>query len=138
MDFKEYEYNIVKDGIIFIKDEFKKKGKEYGIVNLDRNQIFALAESIDLQSVTPLVSPKFSERIEKFLLPRFNEINEILYTDKTLPSKINVEMSKENYNDIIKGLDFGNVFTVLREKGYFVEELRNSLRKINFSKHKIL
>lgn len=138
MDFKEYEYNIVKDGIIFIKDEFKKKGKEYGIVNLDRNQIFALAESIDLQSVAPLVSPKFSERIEKFLLPRFNEINEILYTDKTLPSKINVEMSKENYNDIIKGLDFGNVFTVLREKGYSVEELRNSLKKIKFSKHKIL
>lgn len=138
MDFKEYVYNIIKDGFIFIKDEFKKKGKEYGIVNLDRNQIFALAESIDLQSVAPLVSPKFSERIEKFLLPRFNEINEILYTDKTLPPKINVEMSKENYNDIIKGLNFGNVFTVLREKGYSVEELRNSLRKIKFSKHKIL
>ncbi|MFX1456390.1 MAG: hypothetical protein ACFFDB_13530 [Promethearchaeota archaeon] len=136
MDFKDYVYNIVKDGIIFIKDEFKKKGKEYGIVSLDRNQIFALAESIDLQSVAPLVSPKFSERIEKFLLPRFNEINEILYTDKTLPSKINVEMSRENYNDIIKGLNFGNVFTVLREKGYSVEELRSSLRKIKFSKHK--
>ncbi|MFW9824144.1 MAG: hypothetical protein ACFFE4_14465 [Candidatus Thorarchaeota archaeon] len=138
MGFDGYKYNILKDDIIFIEDEFKKKGKEYGIVGLDKNQIFALAESIDLQSVAPLVSPKFSERIEKFLLPRFNEINEILYTNKVLSSKIKVEISKENYNDIIKGLSFGNVITSLREKGYSVEDLRISLGKIKFFKHKIL
>ncbi len=137
MEYKNYQYNLLREGSIFIKDEFKKKGKEYGTVKLGKKQIYALSESIDLQSVAPLVSPKFSERIEKFLLPRFNEINEILFTIKTLPSELNVEISKENCKNIIKGLTLGSVIIGLREKGFSVDELRTLLGKIKFSKYKI-
>lgn len=136
MDYKEYKFNLLKEGRIFIRDEFKKKGKEYEIVNLGKKHFFALAASIDLQSVAPLVSPKFSVRIEKFLIPLFNEIVEILFTDKTLTSELKVDLSKKNYNDIIKGLDFVSVITGLREKGHSVEELRTLLRKVKFSKYK--
>ncbi|MFX1592815.1 MAG: hypothetical protein ACFFCL_08995, partial [Promethearchaeota archaeon] len=114
---------------------YKKKGKEYGIVTLNVNQINALAEAIDLQSVSPLLSPKFSQRIETFLLPRFDEIIRILYTLKPLPNELGIEISKENLNDILKGLKSGNVITGLKDKSYSVEELNALLKKAKFEKY---
>ncbi len=136
MNGKDYKYNKLENDIIYIKENFKKKGNEYGIVKLNKKQINALAESIDLQSVSPLVSPKFSQRIEKFLLPRIEEINGIIYSLKPFPDEMGIEMSKENHNDILKGLTFGNVITRLKEKNYSIEDLRAAITKIKFYKYK--
>jgi len=91
MNENKYKYNFIKESIIYISNEFKKKGQEYGIITLNTNQIDILVESLDLMSVSPEVSFKFSERIEKFLVPRFNEVTQIIYSNKTLPSVCRAE-----------------------------------------------
>jgi len=136
MNGKDYKYNKLENDVIYIKENFKKKGKEYGIVKLNKKQINVLAESIDLQSVSPLVSPKFSMRIEEFLLPRIDEINGMIYTLKPFPDEMGIEMSKENHTDILKGLTFSNVITRLKERNYSVEDLKAALTKITFYKYK--
>jgi hypothetical protein len=85
MNGNEYQYSLLEDNVITIREKFKKKGKEYGIALLKIKQINALAETIDLQSVAPLVSPKFNFRIETFLIPRFDEISRIVYSIKPFP-----------------------------------------------------
>lgn len=136
MDRNDNKYNKLENNIIYIKENFKKKGKEYGIVKLNKRQINALAESIDLQSVSPSVSPKFSQRIEQFLLPRIYEVSRIIYLLKPFPDELGIEISKENYTDILKGLAFGNVMSGLKDRGYSVEELKITLKKIKFYKYK--
>jgi hypothetical protein len=136
MNDSKYKYNVVKEDTIYISNEFKKKGKQYGIITLNKKQINALAECIDLISVSPLISTKFSQRIEMFLLPRFNELIGIIYSDKSLPSEIGIEISKENNEDVIKGFDSMNVVVGLRDKGYSVEDLKNYLKKIKYYKFK--
>jgi len=131
---EEYKYCIIKDNIIYIKSDFKQKKKEYGIVTLNKKLIDTLQESIDLLSRSPLISPKFSERIETFLLPRFAEIIEILYTMKTLPPEIGIEITRENLKDINKGLTSGSVITKLDEKGYSANELKETLKEVKFAK----
>ncbi|MFX1302179.1 MAG: hypothetical protein ACFE9X_02355 [Promethearchaeota archaeon] len=136
MNWNEFKYCFLENNIFYIKNNFKKKGKEYGIVKLNVKNINAFAESIDLQSVAPLVSPKFSQRIETFLLPRFDEITRIIYAIKPPPDELGIELSKENLNDILKGLTFPSVITGLKERGYSVEELNTSLKKVKFQKLK--
>ena len=136
MNGNEYKYSFIENNIIYIKNDLKKKGKEYGIATLTIKHINSLAECIDLQSVAPLVSPKFSHRIESFLLPRFDETIRLLYTLKPLPEQFGVEISKENLNDILKGLTYGSVITGLKDRGYSVEELNIALKKVKFSKYK--
>jgi len=127
-------YCKLENDVIYIKEDFKKKGKEYGIVKLNKKQINALAECIDLQSVAALVSPRFSQRIEHFLLPRIDEISRIVYELKPFPDELGIEISKENYTDILKGLNLGSVIRGLRDRGYSVEELNIALKKIKFYK----
>ncbi len=132
----EYNYNILKDNIFYIKDEYKKKGKEYGIANLSKNQIYILAEIIDLMSVAPLVSVKFSRRIEEFLNPRFQELTSALYENKTLPDIIGIEISKDNHKDILDGLIFPNVANKLKNKNYTISDMTKLLSDIKFKKFK--
>ncbi|MFW9948444.1 MAG: hypothetical protein ACFFDX_16580 [Candidatus Odinarchaeota archaeon] len=134
MDENEFEYNSLKGNTFFIKDQYKEKGKEYGIIRVNKKQIIALAESIDLMSVAPSISAKFSKRIERFILPRFMELNYIVYDKEFLLQDIGIEISKENQKDIIGALDYPNVIITLESKGYFINELKNILK--NFKMHK--
>jgi len=136
MNQNDFNYGVLKNNVIYIKDEFKTKGKEYGIVMLNIKQINALAEGIDLQSVSSTVSPKFSQRLEKFLLPRIDEIVRIIYTLKPLPDELGIEVSKENLNDILKGLTSSSVIIGLKDRGYSIEELNKALKKTKFEKYK--
>jgi len=134
MDRNELEYNSLKGDIFFIKAEYKVKGKEYGIIRVNKNQIIALAESIDLMSVAPSISPKFSKRIEKFILPRFMELNYTVYDKNFLIQDIGIEISKENQKDIIEALDYSSVINSLEEKGYSIVELKNILKNLKMHK----
>jgi len=136
MDENDNTYNKLENNVIYIKENFKKKGKEYGIVKFNKRQFDALAESINLQSVSPSVSPKFSQRIEKFLLPRIEEVNRIMYSLQPFPDELGIEISKENYTDILEGLTFGNVISGLKDRNYSAEELKKTLKKIKFDKYK--
>jgi len=135
MSAKEFSYNVLRDNVFYLKDEYKKKGKEYGILNLNKKQINSLTEAIDLMSVAP-VSPKFSEKVERFLFPRFNEINAILYKEKTLPDILGIELSKENHKDIVQALKYQNVVVGLEDRGYSVDQLSAALKDVKFLKTK--
>lgn len=131
-----YEYNIVENKIIYIKDEYKKKGKEYGFMELNKNLSSFLVEAIDLMSVSSNISPKFSEKVEKYLMPRFTEINEILFEEKELVTQFKVEISKENQKDILNALTFPTVIIVLEKKENLLKELNSILKNVAFSKFK--
>jgi hypothetical protein len=134
MDKNEFEYNSLKGDTFFIKDEYKEKGKEYGIIRVSKNQIIALTESIDLMSVAPSISPKFSKRIERFILPRFMELNYTIYDKDFLLQDIGIEISKENQKDMIEALDYPNVIVTLENKGYSIKELKIILKIIKMHK----
>lgn len=132
----EYEYNVLQEEDLLIKKEFKEKGREYGIVKLKKQLIPILSECIDLMSVSPSVSVKFSSRIEEFIGPRFEELTGIIYEEKDLPEMIGLELSKENQRDILKGLLFTNVASTIKNKNYPVEEITSQLEKVKFLKSK--
>lgn len=133
---EDYEYNILSDDVFFIKEEYKGKGQEYGIVKLNKKFIPILAQCIELISSSPSLSVKFSKRIENFLAPRFEELSAMVYQFKDLPETIGLELSKENHKDILKGLDFPNVSTTIKNKGYAVQELKSQLNDVKFLKFK--
>ena len=133
---KEYTYNCLDKDVFYIKREIKKKGREYGILTLTKQQINLLIESLDLMAVSPQISPFFSQKLENFISPRFLEINEIIYAEKALPDKLGVEFTKENQKDIIKAFELPNVISRLKAKGFSSEEFINLLRSIKFSKYK--
>jgi hypothetical protein len=136
MNQEEYNYNYLENNVFYIRKELKKKGKEYGILKLNKNQINILVESLDLMAVSPLISPYFSQKLEHFISPRFLEINEIVYAKKAQPDKIGIEFTKENQKDIIKAFELPNVISRLKAKGSSSDEFINLLRTINFSKYK--
>ncbi|MFX1596170.1 MAG: hypothetical protein ACFFBK_08900, partial [Promethearchaeota archaeon] len=104
------------------------------MVGKDETTIDILQEIIQLLSRDSLLSPKSSARIEKFLIPRFDEIMGIIYTNKTLPPEIGIEISKESLKDIIKGIDFAGVISKLDDRGISSDELKKILEKVKFSK----
>ncbi len=129
-----YTFCLLKDNVIYIKSDFKEKKGEYGIVKLSIELIDILQEIIQLLSRDSLLSPKSSGRIEKFLIPRFDEIMGIIHTNKTLPPEIGIEISKESLKDIIKGISYSGVIAKLDDRGVSSEELKNILEKVKFSK----
>ena len=134
MNNENYEYNYFENDTFWVKEEYKKKGKEYGFVELDENLITILVESIDLMSVSPNISTKFSEKVEKFILPRYTEINDIVYAEKSMPTTIKVEMSKENQKELLNALEFPNVKIALKKEANMLKELSNRLKKVDFYK----
>ena len=136
MNNEKYEYNSLKNDTIFIKEEYKKKGKEYGIIELDKNLITILVEAIDLMSVSPNISTKFSEKVEKFIMPRYTEINDIVYAEKNIPTPFKVEISKENQKELINAFELPNVKVGLKEEIDILKELSNRFKKVTFYKLK--
>lgn len=133
---REYKYNTLKDNTFYVKDEYKKKGKEFGIAKLNKNQINILTESINLISCAPLLTVKFSKRIEEFLSPRFQELTGALYENKTLTDIIGIEFSKDDHKDLLDGLKYPNVITTLKSKKYPLDDLIAKLTDIKFTKFK--
>ena len=136
MSSNQYRYNLLKDNTIYIADEFKKKKENYGLIELDKDLLTALIKALHLMSRSPSISPKFSEKIEKDLMPRFEEITAILYNFKDLPSTLFIELSKGAHKEILSSLKISNVSSSLEDDGFSANKLINSLKHIIFIKQK--
>jgi len=131
---RKYDYNILDGDMIRIKEGIKEKKKDYGFITLPKNQISILVDSINLMSSSPNISSKFSQKIESYLIPRFNEILGIISMNKDIPDQIKIEMSKENQKEMIKGLGLTTVIAHLKSKRSSYEGLINSLKDIKMIK----
>ena len=136
MDNEKYEYNSLEHDTIWIKKEYKKKGKEYGIVELDKKLLTILVQSIELMSVSPNISTKFSEKVEKFVIPRYTEINDIIYAKENMPTTFKVEISKENQKEFLDAFELPNVKVGLEKEANFLRDLSKRFKKVDFYKLK--
>ncbi|MFW9875613.1 MAG: hypothetical protein ACFFG0_21125 [Candidatus Thorarchaeota archaeon] len=134
MSSNQFEYNVLKENTLYVADRFRQKKTEYGIVELEKTLLTALIKALDLMSRSPSISPKFSLKIEKFLMPRFEEITAVLYQYKDLPSTLGIELSKESHKEIISSLKKPNVVSSLEDSGFSAENLIDSLKHIKFHK----
>jgi len=130
----ELKYNDLKDNVFLIKKGIKKKGKEYGIVHISKNQINGLMESIDLLSSSGNISAKFSQKLESYLHPRYSEIYETCFTDKSLPEEVGLEFSKENVKEILISLDMPSIYRALEKIDF--KNVIDLLKNINWQKFK--
>ncbi|NHJ20219.1 MAG: hypothetical protein EAX91_04685 [Candidatus Lokiarchaeota archaeon] len=130
----DYEYNDLEGAVLKVKLNLKKKGNEYGILNISTSQIKKLAEIINLMTSSPQTKPEFSQKIEKYLSPRFNEILGIIYVNKTLPDQIGIEFSKENQKEILKGFGFASVLEKLKDKKVEYEEIFQNMKNMKMAK----
>lgn len=131
---KIYEYNKLSGDTIKIKEGIKEKKKDYGFITLSKDQIAVLVDSINLMSSSPNISSKFSAKIGPYLIPRFNEILGIISMNKDLPDRLNIEMSKKNQKEMIKGLGLTTVVMHLKSKGSDYENLIGNLKDIKMVK----
>jgi hypothetical protein len=98
---RELRFNDLKDNTFLIKEEFKKKGKHYGVLILSKKVIDEFMEVINLLSSSGEISPKFSQKLQSYLLPRFTEIFKTYHTNKSLPEDLGIEFSKEDVKEIM-------------------------------------
>jgi hypothetical protein len=131
-----HDYNEIEGNVIKIKKDFKKKGKEYGIFTISKAHVKVLVDAFDLMSTSPSISPKFSEKFENYLHPRFNEILGIVTMSKTLPEQISIEMSKENQKEVLNGFTLPSVSSKLRLGKVDFESLVKSIKEMKMVKFK--
>ena len=130
---KEYEYNELENMVIKVKSKYRK-GKEYGIIILSKADVLNLLTVIDLISSAAEANPKFSEKIESYLHPRFEEIIAIVSTNKDLSDNINIEISKDNLKDLIKGFEFTSVITQMKVNKISYDTILKNLKDLKLIK----
>lgn len=130
---KEYEYNELENMVIKVKSKYRK-GKEYGIIILSKADVLNLLAVIDLISSAAETNPKFSEKIESYLHPRFEEIMAIVSTNKDLSDNVNIEISRDNLKDLIKGFEFTSVITQMKVNKISYDTILKNLKDLKLIK----
>ena len=136
MSQKDYEFSDLKDNIIRIKLDLKKKGKEYGLITMPKEDIQILGDIVHLMASSPDITSNFRERVGQYLFPKLNEIMGIIAMNKTLPEQISVEFSKDDQKAILKGFDFNSILTHLASKKINYQEIVRKLKEIKMEKYK--
>ncbi len=136
MTLKIYEYNELEGNVLKVKKEFKKKGKEYGIFTISREEVKVLMDGIELMSSSYNISPKFSEKLERYLHPRFNEILGIVSMSKTMSDQISIEMAKENQKELLSGFSLPSVSAKLKLGKVDVDQLLKKIKDMKTVKFK--
>jgi hypothetical protein len=133
---KDYEFSDLKDNIIRIKLELKKKGKEYGLITMPKEDIKILGDVVHLMASSPDIAPKFRERVGQYLFPKLNEIMGIIAMNKTLPEQISVEFSKADQKAVLKGFKFSSIIAHLALNKINYQEIVRKLKEIKMEKYK--
>ncbi|MFX0047373.1 MAG: hypothetical protein ACFE8G_04310 [Candidatus Hermodarchaeota archaeon] len=122
----ELIFNDLKNNIFLVKEGIKKKGKDYGVLKLSKKEVNDLMEAINLISSSGDISPKFSQKLQSYLLPRYTEIYETCYTNKSLPDELSIEFSKENVKEIMVAIKTPSSYGTLGE-----DALKNLAKLLN-------
>ena len=134
MSQKDYEFSDLKDNVINLKPHLKKKGKEYGLLTMPKEEIKLLGDLVHLMASSPDITPKFREKVEQYLFPRLNEILGIIVMNTTLPEQVSIEISKEDQKQFLKGFDFSSILAHLVSKNIDYQEIVRSLKEIKMVK----
>ena len=129
---KNLKYNFYEGDIFFINKNQKIESMLYTVVRMNKQQLKGIIECVDLTAAAYPIPRNLRERLENILLPRLYEIKDILDTNKFLPDKLGIELSKINQEDILYGLDSTSIQKLLGERGHKPEELRSLVSNINF------
>lgn len=132
----DYEFSDLKENIITIKPIFKKKGKEYGLIALPKEEVKILGDIVHLMASSPDITPKFRERVGQYLFPKLNEIMGIIAMNKSLPEQISIEFSKDDQKDILKGFEFGSILAHLTSRNINYQEIVQKLTQLKMEKYK--
>ncbi|GAH82510.1 unnamed protein product [marine sediment metagenome] len=73
--------------------------------------------------------------MEKNILPRFYELNDIIDSEKSLPNEIGIEISKLNQDDILYGLESSSINKLLKDRGFDPIPLKKLIEAIQFIKY---
>lgn len=132
MNPKKLEYNYYEGDSFFIRKVQKIEGMPYTVVRMNKLQLKGIIECVDLTAAAYPIPRNLRERLENILLPRLYEIKEVLDTDKSLPYNLGIELSKQNQEDILYGLDSTSIQKLLRERDHKPEDLKSLISNINF------
>ncbi|TFG00272.1 MAG: hypothetical protein EU541_02740 [Promethearchaeota archaeon] len=135
MPIRKLNHNQYDNGTFRIKEDGKIKGLTYGIIVVNKHELFGLIECIDLIESAYPIPQNLRERVENRLLPRFYEIQDIVSSDLSLPEQLKIEISNINYNDIIYGLESSSICKLLRDKGFNPSEMIIKVKEITFRKY---
>jgi hypothetical protein len=109
MNEKKFNFNRIEDGNIKLKPELKKKSKKFANIPFNGELLTVLGLALDFISSSPDVKSKFGYRLERFLKPRIQEIQRIIYLEMIDKKNFKIEFSKDSIEDIQNGLSFDNV-----------------------------
>ena len=132
MNSKKLEYNYYEGDSFFIRTVQKIEGMQYTVVRMNKLQLKGIIECVDLTAAAYPIPRNLRERLENILLPRLYEIKEVLDSDQSLPYNLGIELSKQNQEDILYGLDSTSIQKLLRERDNKPEELKSLISNINF------
>ena len=123
MSRKNLKYNTFEGGIFYIKKDQKIEGMLYAVVRLTKRQLKGIIECADLTAAAYPIPRNLRERLENILLPRLYEIKDVLDTEKSLPDKLGIELSRLNQEDILYGLESTTIQKLLKNRGFNPEDL---------------
>ena len=109
MNKKKFRFNRIENGDIKLITKLKKKSKKFAEIPFNDNLLTVLGLALDYISSSPDVKSKYGYRLERFLKPRIQEIQRIIYLDLINKKNFKIEFSKDSIEDILDGLSFESV-----------------------------
>ena len=123
MSLKNLKFSVFEGNVFLIKEDKKIDGMTYFVVKLNKHHLKGIVECVDLTVSSYPIPRNLRERLEKNVLPRFYEINDIIKTFESLPNNFGIEISKLNKEDILYGLESSSIQKLLVKKNYKPQEL---------------
>ncbi|TXT60943.1 MAG: hypothetical protein BAJALOKI1v1_1210004 [Promethearchaeota archaeon] len=131
---KMLKFNKSENRTFFILQKDKVPGMEYGTIMVNHYQLSDLIECIDILLFAYPIPRNLRIRVQFQLLPRFNEIQNVINSQSSIKDLINIEISKLNQLDILYALNSTSIRKLLDAKGIKSQTLRELIDSVEFSK----
>ena len=130
LDFSHFEGDI-----FFILKEKKETELKYGVIRLSLKNLKGIIESITLTSYGRPIPLHLQENLNRYILPRFQEIITYIEQEMSFPDKFGIEISNLNQDDLLYKLNIPKVKRILRERGFRLLEIIDLISFVQFIKY---